>query len=700
MPCPIAFWGPEAKSLGRFSPFPLSLLSPFPPFSKVERSSSRPSLALDLGGAGGGSCVERERGRGARRRQPWLREGPFMGSLSPCSPPHCTHVCVVWAIPGCSIPVVYLPSDDATAVRIVTSEEASPRLDANLSRLVEVCGGRACGETVLLTWLLSVSRGDTWLFLPDLVEVRDVGACVVRLWSHVVAPVFRELLCLSGCSSFASALLEFLLFWLLFEFIAYLTGLNSNPSGSSDPWVAARPSGSLAGVQEVASIPVGSECELQESVATVAGCACFERGCYFAHAAVRFVFGLRASVVGIFARAKQMLVCRVAPLVEHCDTYLWLLPALCWLVVNSGEVLPEFLSVGSGGGLRYAVVVLAGAFWWVFQNGALVVLVEGSRPVWLVVPFLGLRLLEGGLWWVVLFRLEPWCIVLHLRWLLVLVLAPCVVPCVLIVALSVVHQALVMACVRVSPLSLGSECVRFLWLHSRCVSWSDHEDDLGGEVFRSSFSGVGGWWRRRRLVCGAGASARSEEEAAVALRRPIRGFGSSFCISAVCLPSDAAIAMHVVTSEEASPRSDATLSRESGCSSLHGGCSLAVSSSVGSVGLALWAVFSGFRSMGSLGVPCVATRLLFRLVEVCNGRACGEMVLLTWLLGVSHGDTWLFLPDLVEVRDVGACVVRLWSHVVAPVFLPAALAGRDSLSQEFVVGWSWWWLVRRALPAV
>ena len=52
---------------------------------------------------------------------------------------------------------------------------------------------------VLLTWLLGVSRGDTWLFLPDLVEVRDVGACVVRLWSHVVALMFRELLYLSGC---------------------------------------------------------------------------------------------------------------------------------------------------------------------------------------------------------------------------------------------------------------------------------------------------------------------------------------------------------------------------------------------------------------------------------------------------------------------------------------------------------------------
>ncbi|MQL98349.1 hypothetical protein Taro_031055, partial [Colocasia esculenta] len=51
-----------------------------------------------------------------------------------------------------------------------------------------------------------------------------------------------------------------------------------------------------------------------------------------------------------FAHAKQMLVCRVAPLVERCDTCLWLLPALCWLVGNSGEVLREFFSVGSGGG--------------------------------------------------------------------------------------------------------------------------------------------------------------------------------------------------------------------------------------------------------------------------------------------------------------------------------------------------------------
>ncbi|MQL92012.1 hypothetical protein Taro_024626 [Colocasia esculenta] len=43
--------------------------------------------------------------------------------------------------------------------------------------LVEVRGGCACGETLLLTWLLGVSRGDTWLFLPDLVEVCVEGCC-------------------------------------------------------------------------------------------------------------------------------------------------------------------------------------------------------------------------------------------------------------------------------------------------------------------------------------------------------------------------------------------------------------------------------------------------------------------------------------------------------------------------------------------
>ncbi|MQL85288.1 hypothetical protein Taro_017802 [Colocasia esculenta] len=62
--------------------------------------------------------------------------------------------------------------------------------------------------------------------------------------------------------------------------------------------------------------------------------------------------------VGVFARAKQILVCHVAPLVERCDTCLWLLPALCWLVVNSGEVLQEFFSVGFGRGEVFPKTVL------------------------------------------------------------------------------------------------------------------------------------------------------------------------------------------------------------------------------------------------------------------------------------------------------------------------------------------------------
>ncbi|MQM14728.1 hypothetical protein Taro_047663 [Colocasia esculenta] len=99
----------------------------------------------------------------------------------------------------------------------------------------------------------------------------------------------------------------------------------------------------------VASFPVGSECELQESVAVVAGCACFERGCCFTRAAVGFIFGLRIRSASLL-ELSRCLVCHVAALVECCDTCLWLLPALCYLVVNSGEVLPEFFSVGSGGG--------------------------------------------------------------------------------------------------------------------------------------------------------------------------------------------------------------------------------------------------------------------------------------------------------------------------------------------------------------
>ncbi|MQM19918.1 hypothetical protein Taro_052930 [Colocasia esculenta] len=214
----------------------------------------------------------------------------------------------------------------------------------------------------------------------------------------------------------------------LFEFIAYLTRLNSNPSRSSDPWVATRPSGvpgsrrsgcysgiRAQGSNEICNglitmvVPKKGTRALLARLCRVAlkwafGLCCrwlsFQQGlsvscrrvlllllgahaasvvAVFARDAVGFILGLHVRVcvllamclalhacallgamlcsVGVFARAKQMLVYYVAPLVERCDTWLWLLSALCWLVVNSDEVLPEFFSVGSGGEWRLALWV-------------------------------------------------------------------------------------------------------------------------------------------------------------------------------------------------------------------------------------------------------------------------------------------------------------------------------------------------------
>ncbi|MQL81497.1 hypothetical protein Taro_013954, partial [Colocasia esculenta] len=153
-----------------------------------------------------------------------------------------------------------------------------------------------------------------------------------------------------------------------------------------------RTSGSLAGVQEVGSLQLVSErgsteicvrlpCKFR--VRVVVGCSC----CYVACVAsmvARCVHAVVArlaldSLAVVFPSASLLglsrcFVCHVASLVERCDTCLWLLSAWCWLVVSSGEVLPESFSVGFGGkllvvvlGLRYAVG-LAGAFWQVFPE--------------------------------------------------------------------------------------------------------------------------------------------------------------------------------------------------------------------------------------------------------------------------------------------------------------------------------------------
>ncbi|MQL96729.1 hypothetical protein Taro_029407 [Colocasia esculenta] len=60
----------------------------------------------------------------------------------------------------------------------------------------------------------------------------------------------------------------------------------------------------IGSLLQVASFLAESECELQEIVAAVAECACFECGFCFARAAIGFVFGLRVCM-GVFRRLRK-----------------------------------------------------------------------------------------------------------------------------------------------------------------------------------------------------------------------------------------------------------------------------------------------------------------------------------------------------------------------------------------------------------
>ncbi|MQM03693.1 hypothetical protein Taro_036478, partial [Colocasia esculenta] len=120
----------------------------------------------------------------------------------------------------------------------------------------------------------------------------------------------------------------------LFEFITYLTVLNSNPLGLRirgwrrdlrGPWRGSKRSGRYSGIRAQGSNEICNEL-ITMAVSKKGTSTLLARPC------------------GV-----GMLVCRVSPLVEHCYTCLWLLSAFCWLVVNSSELLPEFFSVGSGG---------------------------------------------------------------------------------------------------------------------------------------------------------------------------------------------------------------------------------------------------------------------------------------------------------------------------------------------------------------
>ncbi|MQM18944.1 hypothetical protein Taro_051942 [Colocasia esculenta] len=132
-PRPVALGEPQAKSLGRLSLPLFWLSSPFLLPSEEERLPLSSSLTVRLVVA---PTARAERGAASWERgggdRAWRR--PPLEKLSPCSPPHGVLDCSVWGTPGMEHPAVGLPADVATAERVATSVEASPRSVATLSR--------------------------------------------------------------------------------------------------------------------------------------------------------------------------------------------------------------------------------------------------------------------------------------------------------------------------------------------------------------------------------------------------------------------------------------------------------------------------------------------------------------------------------------------------------------------------------------
>ncbi|MQL82304.1 hypothetical protein Taro_014777 [Colocasia esculenta] len=225
--------------------------------------------------------------------------------------------------------------------------------------------GFAYGETFLLTWLLGVSRGDTWLFLPDLVEVRAEG-CFRNVFDSTdsAGVVYGPTLVVGrGITLFHCF---FLLLWLVRDWLSLL----SLVCEAHPPTLFRRVLLLLLGARAASVVAI------------------------FTHAAVGFVLGLRIRVVVSCSRSSSLLVLVEVRFPQNC-------------------VVLVFGCCGITLWVELVVVALASKL-------RIIALVEGSGPVWSVVPFLGLRFLACGFWVVVvttgkscgsLFHIQPWSVV-------------------------------------------------------------------------------------------------------------------------------------------------------------------------------------------------------------------------------------------------------------------------------------------------
>ncbi|MQL78137.1 hypothetical protein Taro_010559 [Colocasia esculenta] len=275
--------------------------------------------------------------------------------------------------------------------------------------LVEVYGGRACGETSFSPGCCVVSTG-----VPRVAS----ALCATPLVSAGVVCVARPRLVVVEWSWTGNP------YWALF---ARLTPLLPSARGSPS-WelgvgqvaeaavapcvVSSRESECCELLYRVRGCPARFVCVLQWVAVVVVLLAWRVRslgvfvswwnGWRWTRWQWSFPYGGRlhaspGAVLLVVVGASGCSVCHVVSLVERCNTCLWLLSAWCWLVVSSGEVLSEFFFVGSGGkpfvvvlvrvssktvpclflsvvvlpqGLRCAVG-LVGAFWQVFPERCL-----------------------------------------------------------------------------------------------------------------------------------------------------------------------------------------------------------------------------------------------------------------------------------------------------------------------------------------
>ncbi|MQL89082.1 hypothetical protein Taro_021653, partial [Colocasia esculenta] len=238
------------------------------------------------------------------------------------------YMCGLWAAAGWSILWVCLSAGVATAVHVTTPEEASGQVAVAVPFPV-----------VMVTSLCLVTEGDTFVAVswPRCQEGR---------------------VCRSGSAWFLLCLPRLFARYLTLEGLSHLEVV----SVALDP----HPQKPVEGVLWATSVP--------ELAVDLAYSGAKEKMSPWWHQRVWFPDLVVCPGWFCLSALDLMEVCGFPARFLAVDSLAVVFPV--WRTVfgksSSGEVLPEFFSVGSGGseGLRYAID-LAGAFWWVFLEWCL-----------------------------------------------------------------------------------------------------------------------------------------------------------------------------------------------------------------------------------------------------------------------------------------------------------------------------------------